>query len=528
MQTPFSRRGMVSAPHHLASQAGLDILKAGGTAIEATVAMAATLSAVYPHMTGLGGDAFWLILWPDGRNVSIEACGALAHAADAAFYAGYDQIPWRGGLAANTVAGTVAGWEKALQMSAEQQPNLPLERLLRDAIYYAEHGRVVTQGEADLLKEKQSELIGNTAFAEQFYPNGEPLEAGSVQAMPGLAKTLKILLRDGLRSFYEGAIARMIAEDLADVGSPVRYEDGAEYNAALKEPLMVEYSCGHILNTAPPTQGVASLLILALQDRLRPCGEAESADYIHGLVEATKISFQYRNKNIDGRLEAEQHARDLLNNTAALDDSAAKIDMKTSLPWNEQTQWGDTTWMGAVDHHGIAVSFIQSIYFEFGSGILLPQTGLIWQNRGTSFRLAKAGWNALTPGQKPFHTLNPAAARLKDGRVMVYGTMGGEGQPQTQAVIFSRYVQHGISLQEAVCRPRWLLGRTWGEESTSLKMEPGFHADVLDELRQRGHDVELLSTRSGLMGHAGALVRYQGGRLEGATDPRSDGAVAAW
>lgn len=528
MQTPSSRRGMVTSPHHLASQAGLDVLKDGGTAIEAAIAMAAALSAVYPHMTGLGGDGFWLVVCPDGRNIAIEACGALAQAANAAFYAGHKHIPWRGGLAANTVAGTVGGWEKALQLSAEQQPNLPLERLLRDALYYAEHGRVVTQSEADLLKAKQAELSGNAAFAEQFYPNGVPLAVGTVQTMPGLAVTLKALMRDGLRSFYDGPVAEAISHDLEEVGSPVRYTDGVQYSALLKEPLCVENSYGQVFNTAPPTQGVASLLILALQDRLPRSDEAESVDYLHGLVEATKRAFQYRNKHVDGRSNGEEQARALLNDKAALDTLAATIDMKAALPWNEKTQWGDTTWMGAVDRHGMAVSLIQSVYFEFGSGVLLPKIGLIWQNRGTSFRLVETGWNALMPGQKPFHTLNPAAARLKDGRVMVYGTMGGEGQPQTQAAIFTRYVQYGVPLQEAICRPRWLLGKTWGEESTSLKVEPGFASDVLDALQKRGHDVERLSAQSGIMGHAGAIVRHPDGILEGATDPRSDGAVSAW
>ncbi|MBR0560432.1 gamma-glutamyltransferase [Neokomagataea sp. TBRC 2177] len=519
---------MVTAPHHLASQAGLGVLKDGGTAIEAAVAMAATLSAVYPHMTGLGGDAFWLILWPDGRNIAIEACGALAQAADAAFYAGHEQIPWRGGLAANTVAGTVAGWEKALHISAEQQPNLPLERLLRDAIYYAERGRIVTESEAALLKEKQAELTDNKAFSEQFYPKGIPLKAGSIQTMPGLAKTLKILARDGLNSFYDGDLARMIADDLEAVGSPMRYIDGAGYTAELKAPLSVENSYGRIFNTAPPSQGVASLLILALQDRLPLCEAVDSVDFIHGLVEATKKSFQYRNKYVDGQEGAVQHSQSVLRNPTVLDDWAQKIDSKVALPWNEDTQWGDTTWMGAVDHNGVSVSLIQSVYFEFGSGVLLPQTGLIWQNRGTSFRLVEKGWNALMPGRKPFHTLNPAAARLNDGRIMVYGTMGGEGQPQTQAVIFSRYVQYGVPLQEAVSRPRWLLGRTWGQESTSLKIELGFSENVFTELCQRGHDVERLSARSGIMGHAGALVRHHNGVIEGATDPRSDGMVSAW
>ena len=171
------------------------------------------------------------------------------------------------------------------------------------------------------------------------------------------------------------------------------------------------------------------------------------------------------------------------------------------------------------------VSAIQSTYFEFGSGLVLPQTGITWQNRGSSFRLAEGGWNALRPGRKPFHTLNPALARFDDGRVMAYGTMGGEGQPQTQAAVFSRYAMFGQGLQAAVTAPRWLLGKTWGEDSVTLKLENRFAPALLDALREAGHNVETLGDFTSTMGHAGAIVRHASGMFEGATDPRSDGAA---
>jgi gamma-glutamyltranspeptidase/glutathione hydrolase len=174
------------------------------------------------------------------------------------------------------------------------------------------------------------------------------------------------------------------------------------------------------------------------------------------------------------------------------------------------------------------VSAIQSTYFEFGSGLVLPRTGITWQNRGSSFRLAESGWNALAPGRKPFHTLNPALARFADGRVMAYGTMGGEGQPQTQAALFTRYARYGQDLQAAISAPRWLLGRTWGDQSTTLKLEDGFAPELYVALADAGHQVERVGPLTATMGHAGAIVRHEDGRLDGATDPRSDGGVAAW
>jgi gamma-glutamyltranspeptidase/glutathione hydrolase len=185
--------------------------------------------------------------------------------------------------------------------------------------------------------------------------------------------------------------------------------------------------------------------------------------------------------------------------------------------------------MGCIDKAGRAVSFIQSVYWEFGSGVVLQDSGVTWQNRGTSFSLNPKALNVLKPGYKPFHTLNPSMALFDDGRTMPFGTMGGEGQPQTQAAVFTRYARFGQSLQQSVNAPRWLLGRTWGDETTTLKLENRFAPELVTQLRAAGHHVELLGQAfSDTMGHAGALVRRPDGLILGASDPRSDGAVAAF
>jgi gamma-glutamyltranspeptidase/glutathione hydrolase len=292
-------------------------------------------------------------------------------------------------------------------------------------------------------------------------------------------------------------------------------------------PLSVGIKGATLYNLTPPTQGIAALLILALFDRLE-AGEAEGFAHIHGLVEATKQAFRFRDAHVGDLAYMTVDPQALLDDAAALDAMAAAIDPAGAAPWPHTPALGDTTWFAAADGEGRVVSCIQSTYFEFGSGIVLPDTGIVWQNRGSSFRLAADGWNALRPGRKPFHTLNPALARFDDGRVMAYGTMGGEGQPQTQAAIFSRYARYGVPLQEAVTRPRWLLGRTWGETSTSLKIEDRFAPEVIAQLHAAGHDVEMMAPFTATMGHAGAIVRHGNGVLEGATDPRSDGMVAAW
>jgi len=523
LNTPKSFRGMVVAPHHLASQAGLSVLESGGGAVEACVAAAATIAVVYPHMNAIGGDAFWLISEPDGSVKAIGGVGGAAAAADLAFYekAGLSRIPWRGPLAVNTVAGAISSWEAAL---AEVDAPLPLERLLRDAIHHAQAGVAVTAGWAKVAADKDADLRDQPGYADAFRPS-RPLVEGGVVKQPALANTLRRLAADGLQSFYRGPLANDIAADLAAVGSPVVAADLAAHEAIRPKPLSVKIKGARLFNFPPPTQGISSLMILALFDRLK-AEKVDSFEHVHGLVEATKQSFKLRDAEVGDPAYMSRDAKELVDD-AAMDALAGEIDPKTAMAWPAVPVGGDTVWFGAVDAAGRTVSVIQSVYFEFGSGVVLPQTGILWQNRGASFRLADGGWNALIPGRKPFHTLNPAMAHFDDGRVMAYGTMGGEGQPQTQAAIFSRYARFGAPLQQAITSPRWLLGKTWGDDSVSLRLEDRFDPALYAALKSAGHPVELVEPFTSMMGHAGAVVRHPSGMIEGATDPRSDGAVAA-
>jgi gamma-glutamyltranspeptidase len=303
--------------------------------------------------------------------------------------------------------------------------------------------------------------------------------------------------------------------------------DLARHAALAVAPLAAQIGGARLFNLPPPTQGAASLLILALFDRLS-AEDADGFDHVHGLVEATKQAFLLRDAHVGDPGSMTLDVQALLDDPARLDAMAAAIDPARALPWPQPSALGDTVWFAAADARGQVVSCIQSTYFEFGSGLVLPRTGITWQNRGSAFRLAASGPNRLRPGARPFHTLNPALARFDDGRVMAYGTMGGEGQPQTQAALFTRYARFGVPLQAAITAPRWLLGRTWGEDSTSLKIEDRLDPPLYDALRGAGHAVELLPPFTATMGHAGAIVRHPGGLLEGATDPRSDGMVAGW
>ncbi len=528
LHTPRSRRGMVTSPHHLASSAGLAVLREGGNAIEAAVAMAATLPVVYPHMTSIGGDGFWIISVPGQEPIAIDACGSAATTATPELYAkaGHKSIPWRGPLAANTVAGTISGWGEALRLAEKLGGTLPLSRLVEDAVWHAEKGFAVTRSQAELTTAKRAELKDVPGFAEQFLIKGKAPAEGLVMTLPALAETLKRLGKAGTDDFYTGKLARKIAADLAAIGAPVKAVDLAQHKALRRKPLSVDVRAGTLFNFPPPTQGLASLMILALFDRLK-VKHADDAAYLHAIIEATKQAFLVRDRIIGDPASMIEDPSDYLKK-AALDKLAKRIDSTAALPWPAAEDKGDTVWLGVIDRHGIAVSFIQSIYFEYGSGCVLPETGIVWQNRGAAFSLNRPGPRQLAPGRKPFHTLNPALARLKDGRTMVYGTMGGEGQPQTQSAVFSRYAMFDVPLQEAITRPRWLLGKMWGEETMTLKLEKRFDVAVIDAMRQLGHTVEVLSDFSVSMGHAGAIVRRDDGTFEGATDPRSDGAAMGW
>ena len=213
-----------------------------------------------------------------------------------------------------------------------------------------------------------------------------------------------------------------------------------------------------------------------------------------------------------------------------LDAQARAIDRRKAAPWpatSARRGEGDTVWMGSADASGLVVSYLQSLYWEFGSGVVLPATGVLMQNRGASFSLDPGALNALEPGRLPFHTLNPALAVLDDGRILAYGAMGGDGQPQTQAAVFTRHVLFHQPIERAIDAARWLLGRTWGAAHANVRMEARFDGNLLDRLVSAGHDVEVLpQPYSDVMGHAGAVVRHPGGTLEGVHDPRADGGAA--
>ena len=294
-------------------------------------------------------------------------------------------------------------------------------------------------------------------------------EVGASLKQTAFAATLEQLAHAGLDDFYRGDVGREIAADLERIGSPVTRADLENFRAIVDEPLSVATQAGTLYNSPPPTQGLASLIILALFERLR-VRESESFEHIHGIVEATKRAFRVRDRSSPIRTRSRRISTNICRRLSSM--SRPQRSTRKAARWPAPYGEGDTIWMGAADASGLVVSYIQSLYWEFGSGCVLPATGIVMQNRGASFSLDPKALNALAPGRRPFHTLNPALAELKDRRIIAYGTMGGDGQPQSQAAVFTRYVTFRQPLERALDAPRWLLGRTWGSTTQICEWNP--------------------------------------------------------
>jgi len=528
---------MVATPHGLASSTGVDILRDGGSAVDAAIGINAVLAVAYPHMAGLGGDGFWLVAPPTGGVRGINASGPAAEGADRAFYSEYDDIPERGAAAALTVPGAVDGW----RLAHAEYGALPWERLFRDAIGLAADGVPVTANLARWTRRDWTVLSDDGDARETFGIDGAPPDAGARLHQPALAASLSTLADAGARDgFYEGALAASFCGALGDA-SPLTPADFASYRAEWVEPLSVSYRGYTAYGLPPNTQGVAALQLLGLLDgfNVSEWGDGTGA-YYHNVTEATKLAFADRDAWVtdpetlaiptDDLLDAEylRERRASISTTAASPTAIKPGIQPEAHDTGNGTPGGDTCYFAVVDESGLAVSAIQSVYFDFGAGVVAGDTGIVPQNRGAYFSLDPASVNALEPGTRPFHTLIPAMMCEDGDPWLLYGTMGGEGQPQTQAALVTRLVDYGYDVQQAIEAPRWLYGRTWGSESRSLSLEKRVPDGVVSGLEDRGHTVTVVRGYDETMGHAQAIRLHEDGSLSGGADPRGDGSAIGY
>jgi gamma-glutamyltranspeptidase/glutathione hydrolase len=525
-------RAMVTSPHALASAAGVAALRAGGSAVDAAIATSAVLNVVYPHMTSVGGDAFWLV--HDAARGEVRFLNAAGRAPAAATIEAYQarglaEIPHRGWLSVATVPALVAGWGTAHAAYGRR----PWRELFAPAIEYARDGFPVSARLAGWIARARDVVAAVPETAAMLLPAGEPPGAGQTLRFPDLARTLEAIAALGPSGFYAGDVAREIVRASRAGGGLVEAADLAAARAAWGSPLVGGYHGVRIYETPPPTQGFAALLLLALveADDVAALGW-QSADVVHLLVEAKKLAFADRNQYL-GDPDFAPVPTDKLLDPAYVRERRRLIRADRAQAWDRVPAGsleGDTVFLAVVDREGNAVACIQSLYFGFGSGVVAGRSGVVLANRGAYFTLDPAHPNALAPDKQPAHTLIASLAFADERLRWVFGAMGADGQPQIHAQVYSALIDFGLDLQQAVEAPRWLAGRfVLGDARERLSVEARMPAATLAALEARGHLLTRWGPWEELAGHAhGIEVQPGTGTRMGAADPRSDGAAVGY
>jgi gamma-glutamyltranspeptidase/glutathione hydrolase len=521
--------GAVVAGHPLAAAAGYEVLRDGGNATDAAVTMAAVLAVVRPHMNGIGGDAFALFYQPETRTVvGLNGSGRSGLGTTPALFAqrGLDEIPTYGALSV-TVPGALSAWAAAL----ERYGTISLAEALAPAIRYAAEGFPVS---ATLHADIEGADNLNAAGLEVYKPGTTP-PIGGVVRQPALARTLTLVAERGPGAFYGGEIGRALADFLAAEGGYLRAEDFARHTADWVEPISVEYRDRRVFALPPNTQGLAQLQQMAMAERfpLREMGH-NTADYLHTLIEVKKLAFADRDRWVADPAVAPAPLERLLDPAylrarAELVGERAAEEVEPGLGEESVAAVGDgesdTVYLMVVDRWGNAVSWIQSLFHTFGSGLVEPTTGVVLQNRGSLFTLDPEHPNVLAPGKRPFHTLTPVLVTTGQGELlMTLGTPGGDSQTQSLLQVFNNVFLFGMTPQEAVEAPRY---RSY--EGTSVAVEAGVPAAARAGLAARGHDLRVVEGWTSTFGGVQMILvdPVLGTRRTGA-DPRREAYAVAY
>ncbi|HEY3164413.1 MAG TPA: gamma-glutamyltransferase family protein [Candidatus Limnocylindrales bacterium] len=539
--------GAVVAPHHLATAAGLAILRAGGHAVDAAIATNAVLGVVMPSGCGIGGDAFWLI-WDErsGRQTALNGSGRAPAAADAAALRthGLEALPSRGPLSI-TVPGAVRSWGDA----HARHGRLPRAEVLAPAIELAWEGFPAYDGfigavEATLPLVVES--VGPGSGFEQVYrPRGRPWRPGERVRLPALAATLERLAEAGFDDFYEGQIGDRQARGLAAAGCAISAGDLRGHTSTWTQPIVTDYRGVRVTTHPPNSSGLVALELLNILETFEPpapsafgANGVEDARWVHVGIEAAKLAMADRDAWLSDphvvdipveRLLSKAHAEAV---ATLIDPARAALPPAATNP-----RGGGTIYLATVDAEGNAVSLIESNYSGFGSGVVDPDTGIHYQNRGSYFSLDPEHPNVLAPGKRTLHTLLPGML-FRNGEErpwVVTGSMGGDAQPQIHAQVVSALVDGGVDVATAVGAPRWFVEpEEHFAPPVEVRIEERYAAAVIDELATLGHPVTRTIPFNGLLGHAHAIALVDGGpadpdgSLAAATDPRSTGLPAVW
>jgi gamma-glutamyltranspeptidase/glutathione hydrolase len=518
-----AQNGLVASSQPLASQVGIEILKRGGNAVDAAIAMAAMLNVTEPMMTGIGGDAFALVYWAKtGELKGLNASGRAPRALSLDYFAkkGITSMPGSG-MEAVTVPGAFDGWVTL----RDKYGTMSLADLLAPAIEYAERGFPVMEKTAEDWHAELEVLRRTAAAASNYLIDGRAPRPGEVFRQRNLANTFRILARGGRDAFYNGEIARAIADYCKNNGGFITMEDLAAHRSDWVEPISTTYRGYTVYEIPPNGQGITALITLNILEGFDVASmRSDPARLYHTMIEATKLAFADRNRYIADPAFAKVPVKQLLskeyaNERRALIDPSKVIESPQPGVLLDQ---GDTTYLTVVDKDRNAVSFINSLFDAFGSGVVVGNTGIVLQSRGAGFSLDPKHPNRIEPGKRPFHTIIPAMV-FKDGRpYLSFGVMGGAIQPQGHVQVLVNLIDLGVDVQQAVGRPRFrylggvrvLLEDEIGEPTIKRLIELG---------HQRGTAPGGYTLRSQMGGGQAVLIDWANGALVGASDPRKDG-----
>lgn len=515
-----ARRAMCATAHPLASLTAIETLKAGGNAVDAAVAACAVLCVVEPAMTGIGGDCFALIAKPDARPVALNSAGRAPSAASVDWYArhGITTIEMTTPHAV-LVPGAIEGWTRLVK----EHGKLPLDRVLTPAISFAEDGYAVAARVGLDWQRGRAKLERQQAARRHFLPNGRPPKAGEVMRLPALARTLRGIAEFGRDAFYRGAVAADLVGELQRLGGLHSHDDFAAQSSAYVEPISVTYRGIELFELPPSNQGVVALMLLKMLERLGPSPEgAGSAERHHVLLEAGRLAYAARDAFVADPERAKVPIAHMLSDEfiAAL---VKRIDRKRRTPNLgpvPRPVGTDTTYLTVVDENGMAVSFINSLFADFGSGIVGPESGVVLNNRAMGFSLDPSHPNAIGPGKRPMHTLVPAMA-YKDGQPWLsFGVMGGAYQPLGHVFVLTSLLDYGLDPQEAIDLPRTFF------EGGETVIDDSLPMEEREKLAAMGHNVVVREIPWG----GGQLVQIDraNGVLIGASDPRKDGCALGY
>ncbi len=520
----FAAGGMVATSQPLAAEAGLQILRDGGNAVDAAVATAAALNVVEPQSTGVGGDMF-MLCWSarEKKLFGLNGSGRAPRAAALARYreAGFATMP-ETGVFSVTVPGAVDGWCAALERLGGGKKSLV--DLLQPAIHYAEKGFPVSPIIGGAWRAQEGKLKRCEPSSRAYLPSGRAPRVGEIFRNPRLAATLRQIVKGGREAFYEGPVAREIVRHSREIGGLLELEDFAATRSTWVEPIRTSYR-GHELCEIPPNgQGLAALTCLNILEDfpLKDCSYG-SADHLHFLIEAMKLAFADRRRFIADPEMAEVPTGGLLSKGyAAGRRRLIRMNEAGDPAPGVPPAGGDTIYLTAADSEGNMCSFINSLFQHFGSGITGGETGVVLQNRGAGFFLEEGHPNCIAPGKRPFHTIIPGFVMRGGEPWMSFGVMGGDMQPQGHVQVLSNMVDFGMDVQEAIDAPRFrILG------GRKVAIERGVPDAVLDELRRRGHEVDRAGGFEGFGGGQG-IVRLPGGVYMAGSDHRRDGCAVGF